>query len=163
MEGLDDLRKQRLEKLNGIQDLEIQPYAYDFDRTHFASDCETLYDPDNEGEKKVKLAGRLMAIRRMGKASFGHLMDTSGRIQIYVKLDAVGETPYQLFKLMDIGDILSHDPNGALCTYNGYAALCAEYTDEVEFGGHLNARGQLRMAKAYWVLMAKLAGWSGVP
>ena len=64
--------------------------------------------------------------------------------------------------LMDIADILSHDPNGAPCTYNGNEALCADYTDE-EVGGHLNARGMQRMAKAYWVLMAKLAGWSGVP
>jgi hypothetical protein len=64
--------------------------------------------------------------------------------------------------LMDIGDILSHDPNGALCTYDGYEALCADYTRE-EVGGHLNARGMQRMAKAYWVLMAKLAGWDGIP
>ncbi len=64
--------------------------------------------------------------------------------------------------LMDIGDILSHDPNGAPCFYSGYEALCADYTDETE-GGHLNARGMQRMAKAYWVLMAHLAGWPGVP
>jgi len=64
--------------------------------------------------------------------------------------------------LMDIGDILSHDPSGAQCTYSGFEALCAEYTDETE-GGHLNARGMQRMAKAYWVMMAKLAGWEGAP
>ncbi len=66
---------------------------------------------------------------------------------------------------MDIADILSHDPNGLPC-YDanglGYEAICQDYTDELE-GGHLNARGMQRMAKAYWVLMARLAGWDGVP
>jgi len=106
LEELDDLRRQRFEKLAGIQELGVQPYAYNFGRTHMAVDCDDLHDPDNEGAIKVRLAGRLMAIRRMGKASFGHLMDTSGRIQIYVKLDAVGEASYQLFKLLDIGDVI---------------------------------------------------------
>jgi len=67
--------------------------------------------------------------------------------------------------LMDIADILSHDPNGLPCydgNGNGYEAICQNYTDELE-GGHLNARGMQRMAKAYWVLMAKLAGWDGTP
>ena len=60
--------------------------------------------------------------------------------------------------LMDIAAIVSHTPDGQPCFHNGYAAMCADYTTE-QFGGHLNARGKLRMAKAYWVLMARLAGW----
>jgi len=106
LEELDDLRRQRLEKLTGIRELDIQPYAYRFDRTHTAADCGALHDPEQEGQKKVRLAGRLMAIRRMGKASFGHLMDPSGRIQIYVKSDLVGNESYNLFKLLDIGDVI---------------------------------------------------------
>lgn len=65
--------------------------------------------------------------------------------------------------LMDIADILSHRPDGSPCYDNqgrGLPALCQDYTEEVN-GGHLNARGSLRMAKAYWVLMAYLAGWQG--
>lgn len=62
--------------------------------------------------------------------------------------------------LMDIADILSHDANGNPCFYNGYEAMCEEYTDEIQ-GGHLNARGKQQMAKAYWVLMARIAGWDG--
>ena len=55
--------------------------------------------------KDVKLAGRIMAIRRMGKASFAHIMDQKGRIQIYLKKDDIGEN-YDAFRLMDIGDII---------------------------------------------------------
>ena len=60
--------------------------------------------------------------------------------------------------LMDIAAISSHRPDGSPCTTNGYEAMCAEYTDEVE-GGHLNARGRARMAQAFWVMTAYLAGW----
>ena len=63
--------------------------------------------------------------------------------------------------LFDIADIQSHRPDGTPCygnQGNGIEALCDEYTDEVN-GGHLNSLGMQRMAKAYWVLMARLAGW----
>lgn len=64
---------------------------------------------------------------------------------------------------LDIADIESHAPDGTPCTDNqgaGLEALCAEYTRERQ-GGHLNAPGSQRMAKAIWVLMARIAGWSG--
>ena len=66
--------------------------------------------------------------------------------------------------LMDIGDIQSHHADGTPCFDNGgngILALCDEYTDEVN-GGHLNSLGMQRMAKAVWILMARLAGWDGV-
>jgi lysyl-tRNA synthetase class 2 len=125
LEELDDLRRQRLEKLAGIQELKIPPYAYQFDRTHLAADCGALHDPTHEGEKKVRLAGRLMSIRRMGKASFGHVMDTSGRIQIYVKEDRVGEKSYALFKLMDIGDVIGFE-GGIYKTKTGELTIFAD-------------------------------------
>jgi hypothetical protein len=64
--------------------------------------------------------------------------------------------------LMDIADIVSHAPDGTQCFYEGFEAMCEDYTNETN-GGHLNARGKLRMAKAMWVLMAQLAGWDGQP
>ena len=63
--------------------------------------------------------------------------------------------------LMDIADIQSHRPNGTLCVDNqgnNQPALCDEYTEEIN-GGHLNTLGKQIMAKAYWVMMARLAGW----
>lgn len=67
--------------------------------------------------------------------------------------------------LFDIADILSTDPAGLPCFDNqdqGIEAICADYTNEVN-GGHLNSLGRLRMAKAYWWLMARIAGWDGTP
>ena len=64
--------------------------------------------------------------------------------------------------LMDIADIESHHSNGTSCystLNNGVEALCDEYTEE-DGGGHLNGLGGQRMAKAMWVLMAQLAGWT---
>jgi hypothetical protein len=63
--------------------------------------------------------------------------------------------------LMDIAAIVSHKPDGTPCSYQGQEAMCEDYTEEIN-GGHLNARGKLRMAKAMWVLMAQLAGWDGL-
>jgi lysyl-tRNA synthetase class 2 len=105
LESHDSLRAQRLEKLERIKALRIQPYAYRFARTHRAQEARAAYSPDS-GECSVSLAGRLMSIRRMGKASFGHLMDESGRIQIYVQEKEVGPPAYELFRLLDIGDII---------------------------------------------------------
>ena len=103
---MDDLRAQRLEKLKALQSLGVKPYAYKFDRTHFTADIIQTFENSDTFEESVSIAGRLMSVRRMGKASFGHLMDKQGRIQIYVKKDEVGDEAYQIFKLTDIGDFL---------------------------------------------------------
>jgi hypothetical protein len=62
--------------------------------------------------------------------------------------------------LLDIADIESHSPDGSPCTHDGYPALCPDYTEESR-GGHLNARGSQRLARALWLAMALLAGWNG--
>ncbi|MFC1569830.1 lysine--tRNA ligase [bacterium] len=80
-------------------------YAYAFDQTDFTQEILDQFDTKGEGFE-VSISGRLMTIRRMGKASFAHMMDKTGRIQIYLKQDDVGESAYQLFKLLDIGDII---------------------------------------------------------
>lgn len=106
MDGLDNLRKQRLEKLKKLKERGVSPFAYSFQRTHLSKDVIESFPSLENAQSVVALAGRLMAIRRMGKASFGHLMDRSGRIQIYVKQDELGSEGYAIFKLLDIGDIL---------------------------------------------------------
>jgi lysyl-tRNA synthetase class 2 len=106
LEILDDLRKQRLEKLYKIKELDIEPFAYNYNRTHFAKEIIEQFPSSLEESEKVSLAGRLMSIRRMGKASFGHLMDRTARIQIYLKRDDIGEKTYNLFKFLDIGDVI---------------------------------------------------------
>ena len=69
----------------------------------FADYQENHKEFDN---KDVVIAGRIMAVRKMGRASFFHIQDTAGRIQIYIKRDKVGEEQYKQFKLLDIGDFV---------------------------------------------------------
>lgn len=105
VQDLNQLRKVRREKLANLQAEGNDPFKitkYDVD-TH-AQDCKDKYD-EYEG-KDVSIAGRLMAKRVMGKASFCNVMDVSGNIQCYVARDEVGEEPYKAFKKMDIGDIV---------------------------------------------------------
>ena len=75
-----------------------------FDRTHTSTDILNHFD-ELEG-KTVRIAGRMMSRRIMGKASFVHMMDGEGQIQAYVRREDVGEDVYADFKTMDIGDIL---------------------------------------------------------
>lgn len=100
------LIKRRLEELDELKNLGFETYAYSFE---VDSNSETIKNNFVEGsEMNVKIAGRLMALRRMGKASFAHIQDHLGRIQIYLRKDDIGQS-YDAFKLMDIGDIIGVD------------------------------------------------------
>jgi lysyl-tRNA synthetase, class II len=97
------LIKRRFEELEELKKMGIEPYEYSFDVN---SDSEWIKNNYKEGETvDVSIAGRIMTIRRMGKASFAHLQDNKGRIQIYLKKDDIGDI-YDAFKLLDIGDII---------------------------------------------------------
>ena len=99
--SLKQIKENRLEKLKKIRQLGIEPYAYDYDSSHHTSEInEKLID------SKVSLAGRVMSLRKMGKASFANIQDQEGRIQFYIARDDVGEDNYNLFKLTDIGDFV---------------------------------------------------------
>lgn len=106
MDTLNDLQKQRREKLDKLVELGQNPYAYSFPRTDLAAETLTEFENTGDETEEVALAGRLMAIRRMGKAAFAHLMDRSGRIQLYVKKDVVGDEAYAMFRLTDLGDFI---------------------------------------------------------
>ncbi len=104
MESLNQLMQQRREKLEKIRALGINPYPPKFDRTHTSRQIKDNFEALEE--KEVAVAGRIMSNRRMGKAAFFHIQDMEGRIQIYVKKDEVGEKTFELYKLLDIGDIV---------------------------------------------------------
>ena len=91
----------RLEKLKKIRELGVEPYAYDFTCSNNTSEIN-----DKLIDSKVSIAGRIMSLRRMGKASFANIQDQEGRIQLYIARDDVGEDNYNLFKLTDIGDFV---------------------------------------------------------
>ncbi len=102
-QDINVLIKRRFEELNELKILGFEPFAYSYDVNSNAEDIKKNF---NEDEKHVvKIAGRIMAIRRMGKASFAHIQDHTGRIQIYLRKDDIGDS-YNAFKLLDIGDII---------------------------------------------------------
>ncbi len=106
MEPLELLRQQRLEKLKKIESLNVSPYAYAFPRTHTAKEVIDHFQSESEQSFSCAIAGRLMSLRRMGKAGFAHVADASGRIQIYVAKDQLGDSQYEVFQLLDIGDFI---------------------------------------------------------
>ncbi len=102
-QDLNVLIKRRYEELTELKAMGIEPFAYSYNVT---SDSDDIKNNFNENDKRVvSIAGRIMALRRMGKASFAHVQDHKGRIQIYLKKDDLGNS-YDAFKLMDIGDII---------------------------------------------------------
>ncbi|HAF18093.1 MAG: lysine--tRNA ligase [Thermacetogeniaceae bacterium] len=103
-EDLPDLISTRLQKIDELWSRGINPFGKRFEVLHHAADIIAEY-PDNDGQDVV-IAGRLMAKRGHGKASFADLQDFSGRIQIYARLDDLGAEAYDLYKILDIGDII---------------------------------------------------------
>jgi lysyl-tRNA synthetase class 2 len=103
-EDLNEVMRVRRQKLARLNQLGINPYPYHFERTHFSKTI--LENANNFLGKPVSIAGRLMSIRGHGKAGFAHVMDSRGKIQIYVRQDQIGEKGYELFNLLDIGDIV---------------------------------------------------------
>jgi len=103
----NEQEEQRRNKLAEIRQMGVNPYPTSFDKTHDAHAIVEQYTEDKADDyKNVAVAGRVMAIRRMGKASFCHIQDQSGRVQVYFKRDDVGEEAYEVIKKLDLGDII---------------------------------------------------------
>ena len=102
-----DHREQRLQKLTALRAAGIDPYPARFSCTHSTAEVLQAF-ASSEGETEppmVRTAGRLMSIRVMGKASFAHISDGTGRIQIYLRQDELGEQAYGFFRTsFDLGD-----------------------------------------------------------
>ncbi len=94
----------RREKLAELTKRGVVPFAYRFDRSGAIAPALAGF---REGDATVhRLAGRLILLRPMGKTTFGHLEDRSGKIQVYLKVDEVGAKPYEVVKLLDLGDVI---------------------------------------------------------
>ncbi len=102
--SLSQIIDYRIEKLNKLREMGFEPFPHKFKPTH--KSAEILNNFKNLEKKDVCIAGRIMALRKMGKASFIQVMDDAGQIQIFIKRDNVGEKIYEAFKLMDIGDFV---------------------------------------------------------
>ena len=110
-QDLNEILRIRREKLARLVDEGKNPYEITrFDKTHSSEQILGSYVDPVEGEEyvpmRVTVAGRMISRRIMGKASFCHILDGDGTIQLYVKRDEVGEEAYAEFKTWDIGDII---------------------------------------------------------
>ena len=94
----------RIDKMHKIEEHGWKPFGHRFLFTHRAADIAAQFDELYEKETEVTMAGRVMAIRGHGKTCFMDMQDKTGRIQVYVRKDVIGEENYALIKLMDIGD-----------------------------------------------------------
>ena len=103
---LAHLIEARLEKLGKLKEKGVNPYPYKYDITHYAGGVKKEFSDAGEDPKgNVKVAGRLVSFREMGKLSFAHIQDASGKLQIVFRKNELGER-YKDLKLLDIGDIL---------------------------------------------------------
>ena len=104
VEDLNELMKVRREKLAAIEQAGIEPFGRRYEISHHAQDILENFE-SLEGNS-VKIAGRIMTVRGHGKASFINVADMSGKIQVYLRQDVLGEELYGRFSLLDIGDII---------------------------------------------------------
>ena len=127
----------RREKADKLRELGLDPFGHRFDRTAFNREIKEKYqDVDHDAFENINdefiVAGRIMFIRKMGKASFFTIQDKTGNMQIYISINDVGEETYNLFKTADIGDIVGVRGK-VMKTKTGEITLkCLEYTHLVK-------------------------------
>ena len=111
MEDVNEQMEVRRKKLLQLKDSGVALYPNDFRPKHVSSQILSEFDAVSDDHlltlpKDFSMAGRIMGIRSFGKASFFHLQDRGGRLQVYVRQDRLGKEGYDLFKSLDVGDIV---------------------------------------------------------
>lgn len=109
MSEINKLISERKQKLEELRKLGVDVYPRNFSTTHVISQVREKYGTlkaEEKTEETVSLAGRIMSLRGMGKASFAHIKDQTGKLQIYIREDVLGERNYRIFKKFDIGDLI---------------------------------------------------------
>jgi len=108
---LDELRRQRIEKLRALRDAGIEPYPHKFDVSHTLEGAINYFlEVEKRGEEQtpeyVRVAGRMTAFRTHGRASFADIRDATSKLQVYFRENTLGKEAYKLIKRLDIGDII---------------------------------------------------------
>jgi len=108
---INELLQIRRNKLDELRDLGVDPFGSKYVRTHYTADILKGYEEKSNEELEelaveVSIAGRIMQKRGMGKASFAHIQDITGKIQVYIRQDHIEEKLYAAFSILDIGDII---------------------------------------------------------
>lgn len=102
--GLEQLKHERINKADQLRLMGFNPYPYRYERSHWAQAIKDTF-PETAG-LMMTLAGRLMALRRHGQVTFADLADSSGRIQLYLRADRLGEEQYEVLNLLEPGDFV---------------------------------------------------------
>ena len=137
MREFTDQELVRREKANNLKEMGLDPFGERYDRTGYAKEIKEKYaniehDKFENINDIYKVAGRIMFIRKMGKASFFSIQDKTGKIQIYISINDIGEEAYTLFKTADIGDIVGVEGK-VMKTQTGEVTLkCLKYTHLVK-------------------------------
>ena len=137
MRELTDQEIVRREKASKIKEMGLDPFGQRFDRTAYSKEikdkyCDIEHDEFENIFDEYTVAGRIMFIRKMGKASFFTIQDKMGSIQIYISINDIGEESYNLFKTADIGDIVGVTGR-VMKTKTGEITLkCLKYTHLVK-------------------------------
>lgn len=103
---INEQMQNRIDKMHKIEEHGWRPFGHRFEWTHRSADVKEQFEALAETEAEVKMAGRVMAIRGHGKTCFMDMQDKTGRMQLYVRKDVLGEEDYSLVKMMDIGDTI---------------------------------------------------------
>lgn len=127
---LSDQEIVRREKADKLRALGVDPFGQRFDRTHLSNQLRESYTGLSHDELEAqhvpaKIAGRVMAIRDMGKAAFIQIQDKGGRFQIYIRKDVIGDASWDIFKLADLGDFIGAE-GVLMVTKTGELTLKAE-------------------------------------
>ena len=123
----------RREKAQKLKEMGIDPFGQKYDVTHKSLEVKALakdktHEELEENKITVKIAGRIMFIRKMGKASFFSIQDKAGFIQVYTSINDIGEEAYSLFKMADVGDIVGVSGYVMLTRTGEPTVKCLEYT-----------------------------------
>ncbi|MCR5741795.1 MAG: lysine--tRNA ligase [Gammaproteobacteria bacterium] len=133
MQELTDQERARRVKLERLVELGVDPFGQAFEVKNTSKEIKEKYTGKSHEELEelhasVKLAGRIMFMRKMGKASFFSIKDKEGLIQVYIKLDQVGEEAYTIFKAADVGDIVGVEGEVMLTQTGEITIKCLKYT-----------------------------------
>lgn len=130
---LTEQEMNRRNKLEKYMERGIDPFGQAYERTHFSTEIRALVAGKSHDEVlamdlHVAIAGRIMFIRKMGKASFFSIQDLKGKMQVYISINDVGEEMYTLFKMADVGDIVGVKGTVMLTQTGEPTVKCFEYT-----------------------------------
>ena len=102
--SLEEQRQARIDKLQRLRELEVNPYPYSFDRSHSLAELAATPEAFAESEQEVSVAGRIRGLRDHGKSIFADVEDGSGRFQVFIRKSQVGDRGFEIAKLLELGD-----------------------------------------------------------